>query len=59
MYRQFFFKFKRRSGRKLSTIGTDGLIKPGKSAYNVVSLIPCNNDVINNFFRLHIILSFL
>ena len=47
IYKQFLLKVRRRSGRKLSPIITDGLIKPGRSAHNAVSLIPCNDDAIN------------
>ena len=47
IYKQLLLKVKRRFGRKLSLVITDGLIKPGRSAYNVVSLIPYNYDAIN------------
>ena len=46
IYKQVFLKVKRRSGRKLSPVITDGLIKPGRSAYNVVPVTPCNDDAI-------------
>ena len=42
IYKQAFLKVKRRPGRKLSPVITDGLIKPGRSAYNVVPITPCN-----------------
>ena len=31
---------------KLSPVITDGLIKPGRSAYNVVPVTPCNDVAI-------------
>ena len=46
IYKQVFLKAKRRSGRKLSQVITDGLIKPGRSAYKVVPVTPCNDDAI-------------
>ena len=47
IYKELFLNVKRRSGRKLTPVITDGLIKPGRLTYNVVSLIPCNDDTIN------------
>ena len=46
IYKQVFLKVKRRSGRKLSPVITDGLIMLGRSAYNVVPITPCNDDII-------------
>jgi len=46
IYKQMLLKAKRRSGRKLSSVITDGLIKPGRSAYNFVPFSPCNDDAI-------------
>ena len=46
IYKQVFLKVKRRSGRNLSPVITDGPMKPGISAYNVVPVTPCNDNAI-------------
>ena len=46
IYKQVFLKDKRRSGRKLSPVITVELIRPGRSAYNVVPVTPCNDNPI-------------
>jgi len=46
IYKQVFINVKGRSGRKLSPVITDGLIKPGRSAYNFVPFTICNDDAI-------------
>ena len=45
IYKQLFLEV-RRSGRKLFTVITDGLLKPERSPYNIVPFTPCNDDAI-------------
>ena len=46
IYKQVLLEVKRRSGRKLLPVITDGLINPERSANNVISFTPCKGDAI-------------
>ena len=46
IYKQLFLIVRRRSGRKVLTLITDGILKPERSAYNILPFTPCNDDAI-------------
>ena len=46
IYKQFLLELKRRSGRKLLPVITDGLINPERSAQNAITFTPCKGDAI-------------